>query len=133
MPDTLLFPQLQSMHIDCIALDKDKVTMTVAVSSRAADCPLCQCPSTRVHARYQRTVADLPISGREVAVVVQARRFRCPSASCPRRIFAERLPDLVAPHARKSRGLRQALEQIGFTAGGEAGARVNDHGNFPPV
>jgi transposase len=131
MPDTLLFPHLQSMHIECIALDTDKVTMTVAANSMSADCPLCQCPSTRVHSHYQRTVADLPISGREVAVVVQARRFRCLDASCPRRIFAERLRDLVAPHARKSQGLRQALEQIGFTAGGEAGARLAQQLGMP--
>jgi transposase len=119
------------MHIEGIALDTDKVTLTVAVTSETADCPLCQCPSTRVHSHYQRTVADLPISGREVAVVVQARRFRCPSATCLRRIFAERLPDLVAPHARKSQGLRQALEQIGFTAGGEGGARLAQQLGMP--
>jgi transposase len=131
MPATLLFPHLQSMHIERIALDTNKVTMTVAVDSVTAHCPLCQCSSTRVHSRYQRTVADLPISGREVAVVVQARRFRCSYSSCPRRIFAERMPDLVAPHARKSQGLRQALEQIGFTAGGEGGARLAQQLGMP--
>ena len=65
MPDTVLFPHLQSMCIDGIALDADNVTMTVAVKSVTADCPLCQCPATRVHSRYKRTVADLPISGED--------------------------------------------------------------------
>jgi len=61
------------MSIECIAVGADKVTMTVAVNSVTADRPLCQRPSTRVHSHYQRAVADLPISGREVAVVVQVR------------------------------------------------------------
>jgi len=44
--------------------------------------------------------------------------------SCPRRIFTERLPELVAPHGRWSQGLRAAVQQIGFALGGEAGARL---------
>lgn len=125
MPTKLLFPQLQAMRIDNVALDGNTVTLTVAVQGPAAPCPCCQCTSTRVHSRYRRTVADLPVSGRAVAVVVQVRRFRCLAPSCPRRIFAERLPTLVAPHARKSHGLRQALEHIAFAAGGEGGARLS--------
>jgi len=120
----LLFPHLQSMRIENVVLAGNTVTMTVAATGVTALCPLCQRGSVRVHSRYQRTVADLPVSGREVAVVAHVRRFQCLTSSCPRRIFAERLPSLVAPHARKSHGLRQALEQVGFAAGGEAGARL---------
>jgi len=115
------------MRIENVALDGNTVTLTVAVKGANARCPLCQHRSTRVHSRYQRMVADLPVSGREVAVVAQVRRFRCLASSCPRRIFAERLPSLVAPHARKSHGLRQALQQVGFANGGEAGARLAGH------
>ena len=124
MPRQLLFPQLQSMRIENVTLDGHKVTLTVAVEGTTAPCPLCQCASTRVHSRYRRTVADLPVSGRAVAVVAQVRRFRCLAPSCPRRIFAERLPALVAPRARTSHGLRRALEHIAFAVGGEGGARL---------
>jgi transposase len=112
------------MHIESVTLDGNTVTLAVAVKGTTAPCPLCRCPSTRVHSRYRRTVADLPVSGRAVVIVAQVRRFRCLALSCPRRIFAERLPALVAPRARKSHGLRQALERIAFAAGGEAGARL---------
>lgn len=124
MPTKLLFPQLQSMRIENVAIDGKTVTLAVAVEGATAPCPLCHCTSTRVHSRYRRTVADLPVSGRAVVIVAQVRRFRCLSPSCPRRIFAERLPALVALRARKSHGLRQALERIAFAAGGEAGARL---------
>ncbi len=119
-----LFPHLQVFHLRSVTIDGGKVIMTVAVKRASARCPLCRRRSNRVHSRYRRTVADLPVSCRAVLLVVQIRRFRCLCRSCPRRIFAERLPDLVAAHARKSQGLRQALTQVGFTAGGEAGARL---------
>lgn len=45
-------------------------------------------------------------------------------ARCPRKTFRERLPALVAPGARRSHGLRAALEAIGFALGGEAGRRL---------
>jgi transposase len=77
-----------------------------------------------MHSRYDRRVADLPVSGQGTNLLVHIRRFRCCVPSCPRRIFAERLPQLVAPHARKSLGLQHTLAQVGFTAGGEAGARL---------
>jgi len=119
-----LFPHLQSLRLESATVDTDKVTITVAVKRASARCPLCGCRSTRIHSHYRRTVADLPVSCRIVVLVVHVRRFRCLTPACPRRIFAERLPDLVAPYARKSVGLHQALERVGFAAGGEAGARL---------
>jgi transposase len=77
-----------------------------------------------VHSYYQRTVADLPLSGVPVVLHIQARKFFCDTASCPRRIFTERLPTFVAPHARRSYGLRMALRRVAIATGGEAGARL---------
>ena len=53
------------------------------------------------------------------------RRFRCPEPSCPRRIFAERLPSVVEPYARKTVRLEEILLLVGFALGGEAGARLS--------
>jgi transposase len=126
-----LFPHLKSLHIDRITLGPEGVTFSVAVQRRSARCPLCHCRSRRVHSRYRRTLIDLPISGQRVILHVQVRRFRCPTASCPRQIFAERLPDLAAPFARRSQPLQAALAQIGFALGGEAGARLAGHLGMP--
>jgi transposase len=71
-----------------------------------------------------RTLADLPWSGRSVRLLLKVRRFRCSRLECPRRIFAERLPDLVEPYARKTARLHEVLELVGFALGGEAGARL---------
>jgi transposase len=102
----------------------DRVTIvTVPTSSRGA-CPLCGCLSGRVHSRYTRTLADLPWQGRAVAVRVRARRFRCATAGCPRRIFTERLPEVAHPRARRTGRLGDAQRDIGFALGGEPGSRL---------
>ena len=41
-----------------------------------------------------------------------------------RRTFAERLPELVAPHARRTCRLDAAQGQTGVAFGGEAGSRL---------
>jgi transposase len=125
------FPHLTSLHIERITIGPQGVTFFVAVQRRSARCPLCHRRSQRVHSRYRRTLADLPIGGRRVSLLVRVRRFRCPTASCPRQIFAERLPDLAAPFARRSQPLQAALAQIGFALGGEAGARLAEYLGMP--
>jgi transposase len=48
----------------------------------------------------------------------------CRNARCPRRIFTERVPELVAVYARKTCRLVAALQAIGMALGGQAGARL---------
>jgi transposase len=69
-------------------------------------------------------VSDLPLGGLPVVLHIHARKFFCRTPSCPRRIFTERLPEFVAPHARRSQGLRAALHRVALATGGEAGARL---------
>jgi transposase len=52
------------------------------------------------------------------------RKFVCRQPTCLRRIFTERLPDLVAPSARKTTRLIDILRAIGIALGGQAGARL---------
>jgi transposase len=77
-----------------------------------------------VHSRYERCVADLPWQGCAVRLQLRTRRWFCGNAACPRRIFTERLPAVVAPHARRTARLAAVVEAIAFALGGEPGARV---------
>jgi hypothetical protein len=52
------------------------------------------------------------------------RRFYCRNAKCARRTFAERLPELAAPHARQTARLAEAQSQVAAALGGEAAARM---------
>ena len=102
----------------------DCVTIYVLSTAQSAACPLCSQPSTRIHSRYLRTLADLPIGGRQVVVSLTVHKFFCQTSECPRRIFAERFADLVRPWARTTLRFDQAIEAIGFTSNGEARARL---------
>jgi len=112
------------------------LTQTVAVirlgcTGSMADCPRCGRPSSRVHSHYTRTIADLPAHDRPVALRLVVRRFRCANPDCPRAIFCERLPDLVAPRARTTDRLTDLHRLVGLALGGEPGARLADRLDIP--
>lgn len=56
--------------------------------------------------------------------MLQVRKFFCLTPTCSRRIFTERLPEIVAPSARATVRLTALLHAIAFALGGEAGARL---------
>ena len=91
---------------------------------KAGCCPACGRASRAVHSRYYQRPADLPSLGRAVRVGLRMRRFYCRNLACPRRTFAERLPALVAPHARCTHRLAEAQSGVGVALGGEASARL---------
>ena len=89
-----------------------------------ARCPVCGVWSEVGHGSYQRRPADLPLLGRSVQIALRVRRFRCRNAACARRTFAERLPGLIAAHARRTHRLAAAQGAVAVALGGEAGARL---------
>ncbi len=121
---TKVFPQLKHFHLDDIDISGDTMSISATATKASARCPLCGRRSRSVHSWYARTVSDLPVSHTVVVLRLRVRRFFCRIPSCPRRIFTERLSELVVPHGRWSQGLRAAVQQIGFALGGEAGARL---------
>src|SRR5690606_6307374 len=70
-------------------------------------------------------------AGRPVTVPHTARRLRSASPACRRRLFAERFPQLVRPHARRTERLDSLLTRIGVLLGGEAGARLAQDLHIP--
>src|SRR4051795_5883987 len=94
-------------------------------------CPGCGQASRAVHSRYRRRPADLPSLGRAVRLDLRLRRFYCRNAACTRRTFAERLPELIRPHARRTGRLAQAQARVGVALGGEGSARLFQHLAMP--
>jgi transposase len=93
----------------------------VRTTASEAKCSLCESPSTQVHSRYTRLLADLPWMGYAVRLRLHLRRFFCHNHQCQRTIFAECLPNVVAPYARRTLRLHDLLTLVGFAVGGEAG------------
>src|SRR5438477_4127683 len=86
-----LFPnQCEPMTIISALSDLiiEQVTMTIDVmitaraASPTAPCPCCGTVSKRVHSHDQRSLRDLPASGRPVHLVLQVRRFFCEERTC---------------------------------------------------
>ncbi len=121
-----IFPELSDLVIEQVSMTNE-VTITVRAASPTAPCPCCGTISKRVQSRYRRTLRDLPASGRPVELIVWVRRFFCQENTCIRQIFAERFPSLMLPRVKFTLRLQEALRDMGFVLGGEAGAGLGRH------
>lgn len=106
------------------AASDDSLTLITVRSLRSVSaCPGCGTRSERIHSRYQRRLADLPMAGKPVRLVVVARRFHCDAVLCGRRIFAERFEeDVLAPWARRTGRLDHIVHHLGLALGGRPAA-----------
>src|SRR5256885_6942886 len=109
----------------------NEVTITVRAASATAPCPCCGIISKRIQSRYTRSLRDLPASGRPVHLVIHVRRFFCQESTCVRKIFAERFPSLTLPRVKFTLRLQEALREMGFELGGEAGVRPGKRLSYP--
>ena len=119
-------------RVDAIASDDpDHLQIDVPGSHPGGRCPDYGRASRDVHSHYHRHPSDLPSLGCCVRVALRVRRFYCCNPGCARRTFAEQLPELVIPHARRTRRLAAAQGRAGVALGGEAGARLLRHLAMP--
>lgn len=105
-----------------MASESDRIVVCLEPMRHAVSCPVCATPSRRVHRRYRRKPCDLPWGRWPVQLVVQARRFFCDAPNCPRRIFVEPFPQVLARYARQTQRLRQILRELAHACGAEMGA-----------
>lgn len=116
LPDGLVLGQVE--------IGEAQLTVEVISTQPCACCPGCGTFSDAVHCRYQRLVEDVPCAGRRVVLRLQVRKFVCRVPTCRRKVFAERLPDLVQPWARISNRLLEELKAIGLAASAEVSERL---------
>jgi zinc-finger of transposase IS204/IS1001/IS1096/IS1165 len=103
--------------------DVDGALITMRPASSTSLCPACGAISGRIHSRYSRRLADLPIVGRRVRLVLLAWRFRCGAVLCGRRIFNERFDaDVLAPWARRTARLDHIVHHLALALGGRPAA-----------
>src|SRR4051794_15018613 len=127
----LLCP-MPGCHLENVGRDgAGGLVISARGAARAGRCPGCPRPSRSVHSRYRRRLADLPSFAATTTVTLQVRPFYCRNPSCARRTFAEPLPDLVRPRARRTNRLSQAQSRIGVALGGNGGARLTAHLSMP--
>jgi len=120
----VLLPHLWPVVIDDIDCVDGALVIAAHPRARGSRCRRCGRASTRVHSRYRRQLADLPVAGRPVVVCLMVRRFFCDYVDCSAGTFVEQMPGLTERHARRSPGLQTALVAIALALTGRAGSRL---------
>lgn len=69
-------------------------------------------------------MTDIPCSGCTVTLKLIVRRFFCRNKACVRRIFTERLPELLLPHAQMTNRLQEAFCALSFATSAQAASRL---------
>src|SRR5260221_3520587 len=121
----MLLPDPEHLQLDSLAVASDGRTLTFILASMQtmACCPLCGTSTTRIHSRYTRTVLDLPWAGVLVQLRLRVHKFFCDLPECPRTIFTERLPQVLAPRARRPYRLAAAQQRMDMPYSVAAGDR----------
>jgi transposase len=120
----LLLPHLAGTVIEGAACLAGRVVLAVRPAAAQAACPGCGTLSGRVHGRYSRRLRDVPAGGRDVVIVLAARRFRCVSPGCARATFTEQVEGLSSRYSRRTPPLAALLAAVAAALCGRAGARL---------
>jgi hypothetical protein len=124
--------QFAAATVDSVELGGDLVTFRVRAKAGDAACWGCGRRSSRVHARYQRQLADLPLGGRRVLVIARIRRFKCAGRRCGQATFSEQVPGPTTPFTRRTPPLTGALARVALALAGRPGSRLAAELAMPP-
>jgi transposase len=119
-----LLPDLPGFSIEQISIAHGGITVLACSPTTSGPCPECARLSSRIHSRYQCTLADLSWSGRTVRLVVQVRRFFCTQPTCLRKTCSEAIPAVAERYAPRTNRLKAVLERLGLALGGEFASRL---------
>jgi transposase len=128
---TDLLPHYPQLLVHAIQEENHHLTITLVSTRQSGTCPTCQTCSQAGHGWFTRRVQSLPCSGRSVVFHIQARRFRCPNAQCPRRTFREDLSCIAARYQRRTNAATRLLQGVGVEVGGQAGVRLTKQMSLP--
>jgi transposase len=120
----LLLPHLAGTVVEAAGEAGGRVVLLVRPGAARAACPGCGTLSGRVHGGYPRRLHDVPAGGRDVVIVVAARRFRCLSPDCPKATFTEQVAGLTSRYSRRTPPLAALLGAVAAALCGRAGARL---------
>lgn len=102
-------------------------------SRKRSFCPCCYKSSKFMHSRYERTLSDLPVSGKEVKVILEARKFFCKNGKCKRKIFTERFGTEIGSYRRYFDRYVKLLGKLGLELGGNKGSAICKAIGYPAI
>jgi transposase len=120
----LLLPHLAGTAAEGAREHAGGVVLLVRPTAAQAACPGCGTLSGRVHGGYRRRLRDVPAGGRDVVIVLAARRFRCLDPGCPKVTFTEQVNGLTSRYSRRTPPLAAMLAAVAAALCGRAGVRL---------
>ncbi|MGH2415437.1 MAG: transposase family protein, partial [Microcystaceae cyanobacterium] len=93
----LCLPSFLRLVTEHLQVEQRQIILTIASTQKSVPCPECHFPSPKIHSHYERTVADISLAEYRVIWKLWVRKFFCRNRACHKRIFSERLLEIVAP------------------------------------
>jgi transposase len=119
-----LLPTPAAIELDKLEKRKGIIIFHIKTLGSYSKCPECGTHSARAHSKYLRVLQDLPWQGTPVMFHLTLRRFFCDNTECPRRIFAENIPEIARRYQRKTARLESILLQLLWRLGAKAAAEI---------
>jgi transposase len=127
MPTTPLLPLPDGLDITSISVTEDELHVRVTSNRMSSLCPLCSTLSSAIHRYYRRKPLELPCAGKTIRLLLSVKKFFCRVEACPRKIFTERLPELIEPSSRLTTRLRTIVQAICAAFNAKGNARLGAH------
>jgi len=121
----VVFSGLSALVIKGVADEGGLIRVTARTRHDPVPCPEYGTPTGRVHGFHGRSVADVPVDGRQVVVSVRLRRLVRPVLGCSRQTFREHVPGVVERCQRRTNRLDGQLGFVVKELAGRAGERLS--------
>lgn len=120
----VVFSGLSALVIEDVADDDEVIRVIARTRDAPVPCPVCGVATGKVHGYHVRTVADVPVDGRQVVARVRVRRLVCPVLGCRRQTFREQVPGLIERLQRRTTRLTGQVSEVVKELCGRAASRL---------
>jgi transposase len=120
----MVFSGLSALVIEDVADDGETIRVVARTRDDPIPCPVCGVLTGKVHGYHVRTVADVPVDGRQVVARVRVRRLVCPVLGCRRQTFREQVPGLIERLQRRTTRLTSQVSEVVKELCGRAASRL---------
>ena len=124
MQVTTLSADPEVLRIVSFVSNADCITIVAQTSRLFGECPHCKVQSFSLHSHYVRQLTDLPWHGVAIRLQLNTRKFRCRNEFCLRKVFCERLPQVVESYGRKTIRLQELFGVLAFVLGDAADSKT---------
>jgi len=120
----MVFSGLSALVIEDVRDDGGVIRVIARTRDAPVPCPVCGVETAKVHGYHVRTVADVPVDGRQVVARVRVRRLVCPVGGCRRQTFREQVPGLIERLQRRTTRLTSQVSEVVKELCGRAASRL---------